>query len=185
MVHVTSMTDGVSFFYPSCGVSALLDKSIDFGKNVDLFKLHATYSIVGNDVPIGVTNELYNFGETAGSITPPESSSFRTLKPEKTNSLEVGFDGTFFQNRFNVNLTYYKTNTKNQYFPNRVNLSNGTIDTDEQIRRLIYSDNEINTNNAELQKGIELLNQENSSSKFTGDIGGTRVWWDKANVGNF
>lgn len=70
-------------------------------------------------------------------------------------------------------------------FPNRVNLSNGTIDTDEQIRRLIYSDNEINTNNAELQKGIELLNQENSSSKFTGDIGGTRVWWDKANVGNF
>lgn len=70
-------------------------------------------------------------------------------------------------------------------FPNRVNKSNGTIDTDEQIRRLIYSDNEINTNNAELQKGIELLNQENSSSKFTGDIGGTRVWWDKANVGNF
>ena len=67
-----------------------------------------------------------------------------------------------------------------KFFPNRVNLSNGTIDTDEQIRRLIYSDNEINTNN-----GIELLNQENSSSKFTGDIGGTRVWWDKANVGNF
>ena len=72
-----------------------------------------------------------------------------------------------------------------KFFPNRVNLSNGTIDTNEQIRRLIYSDNEINTNNAELQKGIELLNQENSSSKFTGDIGGTRVWWDKANVGNF
>ena len=72
-----------------------------------------------------------------------------------------------------------------KFFPNRVNLSNGTIDTDEQIRRLIYSDNEINTNNAELQNVIELLNQENSSSKFTGDIGGTRVWWDKANVGNF
>lgn len=70
-------------------------------------------------------------------------------------------------------------------FPNRVNSSDGTIDTDEQIRRLIYSSVEINTNNAELQKGIELLNKENTSSKFTGDIGGTRVWWDKANVGNF
>ncbi|WP_293709548.1 SusD/RagB family nutrient-binding outer membrane lipoprotein [uncultured Parabacteroides sp.] len=70
-------------------------------------------------------------------------------------------------------------------FPNRVNSSNGTIDTDEQIRRLIYSEVEINTNNDELQKGIQVLNQENSSSKFTGDIGGTRVWWDKANVGNF
>lgn len=70
-------------------------------------------------------------------------------------------------------------------FPNRVNGSNGTIDTDEQIRRLPYSEIEINTNNAELQNGIELLNKENSSSKFSGDIGGTRVWWDKANVGNF
>lgn len=70
-------------------------------------------------------------------------------------------------------------------FPNRVNSSNGTIDTDEQIRRLIYSEVEINTNNDELQKGIQILNQENSSSKFSGDIGGTRVWWDKANVGNF
>lgn len=69
-------------------------------------------------------------------------------------------------------------------FPNRVNSSDGTIDTDEQIRRLIYSEVEINTNNIELQKGIELLNQEASSS-FKGDIGGTRVWWDKANVGNF
>lgn len=70
-------------------------------------------------------------------------------------------------------------------FPNRVNKSEGTIDTDEQIRRLIYSNVEINANNAELQKGIELLNSENSSTKFKGDIGGTRVWWDKQGVANF
>lgn len=70
-------------------------------------------------------------------------------------------------------------------FPNRVNLSNGTIDTDEQVRRLIYSDNEINTNSVEMQNGIQLLNQENSSTKFSGDIGGTRVWWDRADKGNF
>ena len=69
-------------------------------------------------------------------------------------------------------------------FPNRVNLSNGYINTNEQVRRLIYSDTEINTNNAELQKGIELLNQENTGS-ISGDKGGTHVWWDKAGVGNF
>lgn len=69
-------------------------------------------------------------------------------------------------------------------FPNRVNLSNGDINTNEQVRRLIYSDTEINTNNAELQKGIELLNQENTGS-ISGDKGGTHVWWDKAGVGNF
>lgn len=66
-------------------------------------------------VPIYASNKRYTIGDQ-GSIDPPEEAAFRTLKPEKTNSLEVGFDGTFFQNRFNVNLTYYKTNTKNQYF---------------------------------------------------------------------
>lgn len=70
-------------------------------------------------------------------------------------------------------------------FPNRVNSSDGKIDTDEQIRRLIYSDVEINTNDIELQKGIGLLDSENSSTKFKGDIGGSRVWWDRADKGNF
>lgn len=69
-------------------------------------------------------------------------------------------------------------------FPNRVNKSNGDIDTNEQVRRLLYSDNESNTNNAEYQKGIGLLNQENSGS-ISGDKGGTHVWWDKAGVENF
>lgn len=110
-----AFTDGVSFFYPSVGASALLDKFIDFGKNVDMFKLRASYSIVGNDVPVFMTNLRYTLKDQ-GSITPPEKAPFKTLKPEKTNSLEVGFDGTFFHNRLNVNLTYYKTNTKNQFF---------------------------------------------------------------------
>ncbi len=70
-------------------------------------------------------------------------------------------------------------------FPNLVNNSNNTVDTDEQIRRLIYSKDEVNTNNAEMQNGITLLNRENTSTKFSGDIGGTRVWWDQAGKGNF
>ena len=108
-------TDGVSFFYPSVGATALLDKFIDFGKNVNMFKLRASFSLVGNDVPIFMTNLRYELGDQ-GALTPPENAPFKTLKPEKTNSLEVGFDGTFFQNRLDVNLTYYKTNTKNQFF---------------------------------------------------------------------
>lgn len=110
-----AFTDNVSFFYPSVGASFLLDKFVNMGKNVDLFKVRASYSIVGNDVPIFITNLRYKLG-TQGSLTPPDKAPFKTLKPEKTHSLEVGFDGTFFQNRLNVGLTYYKTNTKNQFF---------------------------------------------------------------------
>lgn len=69
-------------------------------------------------------------------------------------------------------------------FPNRVNKSNGDIDTKDQVRRLLYSGVAVSTNNAELQKGIELLNQENTAA-ISGDKGGTHVWWDRANQGNF
>ena len=110
-----AFTDGCSFFYPSVGASVLLNKFLDMGKQVDLFKFRASYSIVGNDVPIFMSNPLYTLGES-GAISAPDKAPFRTLKPEKTHSFEVGFDGTFFQNRLNIALTYYKTNTKNQFF---------------------------------------------------------------------
>lgn len=108
-------TDGYSFFYPSVGASLLLNRFVDMGRNIDLFKFRGSYSIVGNDVPVYKTNPRYTYGDQ-GAINPPESAPFRTLKPEKTHSFEVGFDGEFFQHRLHVNATYYKTNTKNQYF---------------------------------------------------------------------
>lgn len=110
-------TESCSFFYPSVGGSFLMNKFVDMGSNVDLFKFRASYSIVGNDVPIYMSNLLYHFAKDGnGAIAPPENAPFRTLKPEKTHSIEVGFDGTFFQNRLTLGLTYYKTNTKNQFF---------------------------------------------------------------------
>lgn len=110
-----AFTDGCSFFYPSVGATALLNKLADFGKNVDLLKLRASYSIVGNDVPIGITNLRYTLGDN-GALKAPEKAPFKKLKPEKTHSLEIGFDGTFLQNRLNTSITYYKMNTKNQFF---------------------------------------------------------------------
>ena len=108
-------TVGYSFFYPSVGASLLLNRFVDMGRNIDLFKFRGSYSIVGNDVPVYKTNPRYTYGDQ-GAINPPKSVPFRTLKPEKTHSFEVGFDGEFFQHRLHVNATYYKTNTKNQYF---------------------------------------------------------------------
>lgn len=110
-----AFTDNVSFFYPSVGASFLLNKFADLGPAVDLVKLRASYSIVGNDVPVYMTNLLYSLG-SQGSISAPDSAPFRTLKPEMTHSIEAGFDGAFFNNRLNVSATWYKTNTKNQFF---------------------------------------------------------------------
>ena len=97
------------------GASFLLNKFADLGPAVDLVKFRASYSIVGNDVPVYMTNLLYSLG-SQGSISAPDSAPFRTLKPEMTHSIEAGFDGAFLNNRLNVSATWYKTNTKNQFF---------------------------------------------------------------------
>ena len=110
-----AFTDDISFFYPSFGASLLLDRFVDMGENVDLFKFRGSYSIVGNDVPVFMSNLLYSLG-TQGVLTAPDKAPFRTLKPEMTHSVEAGFDGTFFNDRFNISATWYKTNTKNQFF---------------------------------------------------------------------
>lgn len=67
-----------------------------------------------------------------------------------------------------------------------VNESNGAVDSEEGIRRVIYSSNAYDTNDKGIKEGIEILNKENSSKKgISGDKGGTRVWWDNADKGNF
>lgn len=55
-------------------------------------------------------------------------------------------------------------------FPVVVNNSGGTIDTNIQIRRINFVDNEKNTNGDNVTTAIEYLNGP--------DTGGTRLWWD-------
>lgn len=110
-----AFTESCSFFYPSVGASVLLNKLVPMGEQVNLFKFRGSYSIVGNDVPIYMSNQRYTLKES-GVISAPDEAPFRTLKPEKTHSIEVGFDGTFLNNRLDFSFTYYKTNTKNQFF---------------------------------------------------------------------
>jgi hypothetical protein len=57
-------------------------------------------------------------------------------------------------------------------FPNKVNKSGGTIDTDIQIRRLPFPSTEYSNNATEVAKGVTLLGGA--------DNGGTRLWWDVA-----
>ena len=110
-----AFTESCSFFYPSVGASVLLNKLVPMGEQVNLFKFRGSYSIVGNDVPIYMSNPRYTLGGPR-AISANDKAAFRTLKPEKTHSLEFGFDGTFLNNRLDFSFTYYKTNTKNQFF---------------------------------------------------------------------
>lgn len=67
-------------------------------------------------------------------------------------------------------------------FPVNANKSGNTVDTDKQIRRLVFPQREYDTNGAEVQKAVALLQAESSgavSGTAGADTGGTRLWWDK------
>lgn len=73
-----------------------------------------------------------------------------------------------------------------RFFVALVNKSNGAVDTEEGVRRVIYSSNAYDTNAKGIEGGLKLLDQENTSKKgISGDKGGTHVWWDNADKGNF
>ena len=78
-------------------------------------------------------------------------------------------------------------------FKGRVNESQNTngfsgyaVDTDEGVRRVIYSQTCYDTNAAAMPGALDILNSENTSQTGkVGDVGGTRVWWDNALEDNF
>ena len=73
-----------------------------------------------------------------------------------------------------------------KFFVALVNKSNGAVNTEEGVRRVIYSSNAYDTNAEGIKGGLELLDKENTSKNgISGDKGGTHVWWDNANKGNF
>ncbi len=111
-----SYTPNVSFFYPSAGLSVILSRILDLPQFVSYGKVRGSWAQVGNTVPPYLT-KVQNTQSGAGQLNFNTEQSFRTLKPEKTNSLELGTDWNFLNNRLHFSFTYYKTNTKNQYVP--------------------------------------------------------------------
>ncbi|MCC8172018.1 MAG: SusC/RagA family TonB-linked outer membrane protein [Parabacteroides sp.] len=107
-------TNNESYFYPSFGLTALLNEIFRMPETFNLLKLRGSYSIVGNDMPAYITHPMATFN--IGSLAVNTRAPFTEMKPEKIHSMEFGFDLSMLNNRINFDFTYYKTNSKNQYF---------------------------------------------------------------------
>ena len=111
-----AFTPNISFFYPSAGLSVILSELLHMPNWVSYGKVRGTFAQVGNTVPPYLTY-IENSQNSSGQLVFNTANAFRTLKPEKTNSTELGTDWRFFDSRLTFSFTYYKTNTLNQYFP--------------------------------------------------------------------
>lgn len=119
------------YFYYSSGLSVLLSELLHFPNWNNLSKLRFTYAEVGNDIAQYASIRPLASLTTGGVIEVNNSGVFgdEPLKPELSQSLELGYEGIFFDHRLNVDIALYKSNTKNQYvsFSGPVGLLNTTL----------------------------------------------------------
>ena len=130
-----------SYFYPSVGLTAVLSDLVTLPEVFTHIKLRGSYAEVGNDA------DVYSLDRTApvslGTISLNTTLPTANLKPERTKSIEAGFDLRMIEDRLRLSATYYKTNTTDQLFATPVPTTSGVTN--------VY------TNGADVQNtGVEL-----------------------------
>lgn len=126
--YVVSGQNNYSVFYPSANLSWVvtdtfrdkLPEWFSFGK------LRASIARVGMGTSAYATTKGYGVFSQESIYLPDRSGSVlsakpnlgtafnNNVKPEIQQSIELGFDARFFDERLNIDFAYYKTNTYNQ-----------------------------------------------------------------------
>lgn len=111
-----------SFFYPSVNLGYVFSDHFDTPQWLTFGKLRASWAQVGKDTDphlLGATFVAPSRYPLAGQVGFTRNSSFGDpmLKPELTTSIEFGTQLAFFDNLFDLDFTYYKSNAKDQIIP--------------------------------------------------------------------
>ncbi|MCL3782682.1 SusC/RagA family TonB-linked outer membrane protein [Prolixibacteraceae bacterium JC049] len=107
-----------SYFYHSENLSFLFSKAFGLPTNIlSQGKLRGSFARVGNDTGPYQIQKFYSILQSKLNYPMAGISGqlpFYDLKPEITDSWEVGTNLAFFDNRLNLDVTYYNNVTKNQ-----------------------------------------------------------------------
>ena len=115
-----------SFFYPSVGASVVLSQIIpNMPANLEYLKIRGSYASVGTAFERYIANPKYKWNSSGLSWNTQTQYPMYDLKPELTNSWEVGLSMRFLK-WFSLEATYYHTNTKNQTFNPQISTGSGS-----------------------------------------------------------
>ena len=112
------------FFYPSIGLSAVVSEMVKLPSFVDYLKVRSSFSSVGMPYPRNLTSPTFEYDETTQTWKPKTHYPIGDLKPERTDSWELGLDMRLFKD-FNLSLSWYLANTFNQTFDPKISVSSG------------------------------------------------------------
>ena len=113
-----------AFFYPSIGGSVILSELIPMPKQISFLKVRASYASVGLPFPRFLAEPTYKWDEASQSWLPKTHYPMTDLKPEKTNSWEIGLTAKFLKH-FNLDLSLYTAKTYNQTIDPKISPSSG------------------------------------------------------------
>ena len=111
-----------SFFYPSVNLGYVFTENFEQPDWFTFGKLRGSWAQVGKDTDPYVIGQTYaspNVFPLGGQVGFTRFSQFGDLelKPEKTTAIEFGTDLRFFENRLGLDVTWYKSNSKDQIIP--------------------------------------------------------------------
>lgn len=102
------------FFYPSVGASVVLSEIIpNMPKQLEYLKVRSSWASVGVSFGRWIANPMHEWPDKGNSWNTQTAYPVENLKPERTNSWEVGITARFL-NWFSLDASYYNTHTKNQ-----------------------------------------------------------------------
>lgn len=142
-----------AFLYPSVGGSVILSELLKLPKQISFLKVRGSFASVGLPFPRFLANPTYSWDNSNKVWQSKRNYPMYNLKPERTDSWEVGLTARFL-NHFNLDLALYTTKTYNQTFDPKISVSSG------------YSTLYVQTGSVR-NKGIELgLGYSNEWGKF-------------------
>lgn len=111
-----SSTVSDPYFYPSVGLTALISEMTTLPEWINFAKVRGTYAKVGNDIYPFVSNPTYYSAPGVSGINPKVGPRpGEKLKPELKSEFEFGTEWRMFNNRLGFEVSYYNSETKNQY----------------------------------------------------------------------
>lgn len=141
---------GTSFFYPSVSSSFVLSNIAELPKIISFAKLRASAAQVGNDTsPYQTSGAFISQTPFNGQPTFSDQNFIpnANLKPEQTTSYELGTDVRFFNDRLNIDFTYYNANTVDQIISLPIAISSG-------YNQQVVNGGKVNTQGVEVILGV-------------------------------
>lgn len=113
-----------SFFYPSVGTSIVLSEMAPMPKAINFAKFRASFASVGIPFPRFIANRYYTWNSDTHSYDVQSNYPLKNLKPEKTDSWELGLNVRFLKG-FNLDISWYYAKTYNQTIDTKISASSG------------------------------------------------------------